>query len=135
MPALEGRPNTSFTFVTGSSNTRASDLASLNSTSVHGLAGVLRNQASTHQTGGLDVNELRVGLEVDRPLDLAKEAPRAVPLSVEIGDIVTGLVTASLRPDSLEFGQMHQLMSPEDKSALQSQFPFTPETEIPILWK
>lgn len=134
VPSMTGRAGTSYTFVTGCTNSRSgSDLASLNLLGVHGLANTLRAQASRGSTGGMNVNELRVTLEVGRPAAERAKDPREVPLSAEIGDITAGIVFAQSEPSSL--GQRYDLTSNETKAELMTKFPLTSvEKEIPIMW-
>jgi NAD(P)-dependent dehydrogenase (short-subunit alcohol dehydrogenase family) len=86
-----------YTFVTGDGGGHPSSLRTpmgeLNSHHVWGLSAALRREFHSDPT--VWMRELRVGMPVNRPLDVREADPRTRPLSEDIGDLVAGLVVTA----------------------------------------
>jgi NAD(P)-dependent dehydrogenase (short-subunit alcohol dehydrogenase family) len=86
-----------YTFVTGDGGGHPSSLRTpmgeLNSHHVWGLSAALRRELQNDPS--VWMRELRVGMQVNRPLDVREADPRTRPLSEDIGDLVAGLVVTA----------------------------------------
>ncbi|KAG7370437.1 NADP oxidoreductase coenzyme F420-dependent [Nitzschia inconspicua] len=86
-----------YTFVTGDGGGHPSSLRTpmgeLNSHHVWGLSAALRR--SLQNDPSVWMRELRVGMQVNRPLDVREADPRTRPLSEDIGDLMAGLVVTA----------------------------------------
>lgn len=104
-----------YTFVTGrggghpSAGAKAPAMADLNQYQVWGLASALRHQ----HLQKINVRELRVQLDVNRPEEARREEPREVPLSAQIGDLCAGLAG---HPSE----DVHQLVEVVDDATLSA---------------
>jgi NAD(P)-dependent dehydrogenase (short-subunit alcohol dehydrogenase family) len=94
-----------YTFCTGDGGGHPSSLRTsmgeLNSHHVWGLSAALRrelnntNNNNNNLASNVWVRELRVGLQVNRPLDVREADPRRRPLSEDIGDLLAGMIVTA----------------------------------------
>lgn len=104
-----------FTFVTGrggghpAAGSEVPAMTAINQYQIWGLASALRHQYLQM----INVRELRVLLDVNRPREVRRDDPREVPLSSRIGDLCSGMA-AHPRED------MNQLIEVTDDGALSA---------------
>ena len=103
----------SYTMVTGGQS--GAGLAAINAHAISGLSAALRNEVQDAQ---LTVSEVCMHLEVDRSAAERRAAPRATPLSHELGSIVAGIAAA---PAGAAAG-LHTIASAEDVASMMSRF-------------
>jgi NAD(P)-dependent dehydrogenase (short-subunit alcohol dehydrogenase family) len=116
IPRLQQVPNSSYIFVTGGVGER-SPIGQINAKAVWGLAAAMRAEAC-HT--GVNVEEVRVGLRLNRSPEERRADPRDTPLSHDIGRICAGLAAA---PAESMRCALHALDSAEDVSAAKKAFP------------
>lgn len=110
----------SYTFVTGDGGGHPggarSPLAELNAHHVWGLSAALRGQSH----GGVNFREVRLRLEVNRPMEQREAEPRERPLSSDIGRLCAGMVA---NPEGMDdAGKLIEVPDHETMESLLSQY-------------
>ena len=110
----------SYTFVTGDGGGHPggarSPLAELNAHHVWGLSAALRGQSPE----GVNIREIRLRLEVNRPMEQRKAEPRERPLSSDIGKLCAGMAA---NPEGMDdAGMLIEVPDNETMESLLSQY-------------